>query len=77
MIACAIAFNAKQECSRFSRVLHSQVDEKTCNAHLRHHIVALLFKDSAHGALKIVCGLIQAVIRLLQNAGAGEDQILL
>ena len=77
VITRAIAFDAEQECSGLGRMLDAEIDEETRDAHLRHNLVAVFLEDGSHGALEVVRGLVAAVVRLLQDAGAGKDQILL
>jgi hypothetical protein len=73
VIAGAIAFNAKKERARFCRMLYAEVDKKARYAHLGNDLVAIFLEDGSDGKLEIVCGLVRAVIGMLQDAGTGEN----
>ena len=55
----------------------AKVDKETRYTHLGNDLVTVLLEDGSHGKLEVVHGLVQAVIGLLQDAGARENQILL
>ncbi len=77
VVARAVTFDAQQERTDLSGMLHSKIDEKASDTNLGHAIVAILPEDGSHGALEVIRGLIQSIICLLQDAGTGKNQILL
>src|SRR5437762_10556603 len=77
MIARAVALDAEKVRAGLSRMLHGKIDKETRHAHLGDDFIAPLFKDGSDRALEIVGVLRKTVIWLLQDAAAGEDQVLL
>ncbi len=54
----------------------SEINEKTRNADLRDHLVAFFVQHRAHGALKIIRGLVSRLDRALHDTGLRERQVL-